>query len=73
MSNDNGQRFYLPIEAKSRPDLAEHFGKAALVNSGFKVIANTSDIKGKYFVGLAIEGKGKLRQCSNYAQPVVLP
>lgn len=73
LSNDSGQYFYLPLEPQSRPDVANYFKKTSLSNSGYKVISNTSDFKGNYRVGLAIEGNGILRRCNNFARPIVLP
>lgn len=72
LTNEQGQRFYAPVSATGRQDVANHFQKSALVNSGYKVIVDVSGLKGDYKVGLSIAGEGKLLQCSNFARPITL-
>lgn len=72
LTDEVGQRVYLPLDAYPRHDVAKHFNKSALENSGYKIVADITDLKGNYNLGLAISGDGKLLQCSNFKKPVII-
>ncbi|WP_416412118.1 hypothetical protein [Pantoea sp. App145] len=72
LTNDQGQRFYAPMTPTPRGDVANYFHKPGLINSGYKVVADVTDFKGNYQVGVSIAGDGKLLQCSNFAKPITL-
>lgn len=72
LTDEKGRRFYTPLSATARPDVANHFGKPALTNSGYEILADVTGFKGNYQVGLSIAGEGKLLQCSNFARPITL-
>jgi hypothetical protein len=72
LTNDQGQRFYTPMTPTPRGDVANYFRKPGLVNSGYKVVADVTGMKGNYKVGISIAGDGKLLQCNNFAKPITL-
>lgn len=72
LTNVQGQRFYAPMASVPRGDVASYFHKPGLINSGYKVVADVTDFKGNYQVGLSIAGDGKLLQCSNFVKPITL-
>lgn len=72
LTNDQGQRLYAPMTPTPRGDVASYFHKPGLINSGYKIMADVTDFKGNYQVGVSIAGDGKLLQCSNFAKPITL-
>ncbi|WP_313684056.1 hypothetical protein [Pantoea sp.] len=72
LTNEQGQRFYTPMTPAPRGDVANYFHKPGLINSGYNVVADVTDFKGNYQVGVSIAGDGKLLQCSNFAKPITL-
>lgn len=72
LTDEQGRRFYTPLSATARPDVANHFGKPALTNSGYEIVSDITGFKGNYKVGVSIAGEGKLLQCSNFAKPITI-
>jgi len=72
LSDQQGRKYFVPVERTPRQDVANVFQKPDLVNSGYKVFADITPFKGDYKVGLAVAGEGKLLECANFAQPITI-
>lgn len=67
-----GNRKYLELNTVERPDVAAHFSAPQFRESGYDIVAVTSNLKGKFNISLAIASEGKLLQCGNFSRPVTL-
>jgi hypothetical protein len=62
-TDSKGQRSFLKTRATSRPDVARAFNNPKLNDSGYSSLADTSELKGKYTLGLAIKKSEHIEIC----------
>lgn len=72
LTDSRGNKVYVPTTKTSRADVASHFNKSNLTESGYKILSDVTEFKGQYNVSLAIAGEGKLLQCTNIKQSITL-
>jgi len=72
LEDEQGRKFFAPVNKQLRQDVANAFNKPNLINTGYKVFADITPFKGRYKVSLAIAGEGKLIECTNVAQPITI-
>jgi hypothetical protein len=72
LQDEQGRKFYVPVDKTGRKDVADYFKKSNLADSGYKVFADITAFKGNYKAGLAIAGEGNLLECNNFSKPITI-
>jgi hypothetical protein len=69
----DGFAYLLRLPKSARPDVAAHFGKPPLANSGFEGVLDAARVpRGDYILGFARKFGGRLELCAQPRVPVAL-
>ena len=71
LTHTDGTRLYVVADRKSRPDVADHFGRPELADTGYVARFSVSDIDLPLAIGLGYRHGSISRRCAQFAIPLV--
>lgn len=72
LTNEEGKHQFVKTHKTARSDVGAYFKKPELNDSGYKVMADISALKGQYTLGLAIKVSDKILMCPQFNIPVTI-
>lgn len=70
LTNKTGQTIYIQGKKDNRPDVAAHFGKPGLSNTGYRAMFDVTNLEGIYTLGIVRVNQGVLEYCNNFANTI---
>ena len=67
LTDEQGKRQYIKAQMAPRSDLANPFSQPAMLDAGYKVYVDVSELHGTYTLGLARSYEGVLANCKNFS------
>jgi hypothetical protein len=71
-TDSQGKRRFLETRATSRPDVGAYFKNPKLNESGYSSMTDTSELQGKYTLGLAIKKAEQIEICAQLKIQIVI-
>lgn len=70
LTDKTGKAIYIQSQKDNRPDVATHFDKPGLSNTGYRAIFDVTSLEGIYTLGIARVSQGVLEHCNNFANTI---
>jgi len=70
LTDKTGQTIYIPAKKDNRLDVAAHFNKPSLSNTGYRAIFDVRNLDGIYTLRIARINQGVLEHCNNFANTI---
>jgi hypothetical protein len=70
LKTQDGTTRYLTTHRKPRPDVNEKYHQSSMPDVGYTTNIDIEQLRGEYFLGLAMGYKGRVIQCKNINMPL---
>ena len=65
LTDKDNKRSFISADGSVRPDVAAYLNNPSLANAGYRILSDTSSLRGDYKMGLAMKVDGQSIMCSN--------